>query len=203
MNPAGRAEREERSGEDGRSVWEQRSRQEPLPGSGGRPEPADLTPASTPGTWAAPPRGAHPVEPRLSLPILPLITASVGGALAVGAAVTLIGWVIGRGGPFTMAGAAAGGVVALASVLSTVASVPWIPKPASTAMLAWLAGSMLRMLLTATGAFLVYSAPPSGWLPGLNEARAPFLLAVATAYLTGLLVEVGVVARIVGRSRPV
>ncbi|HMN95867.1 MAG TPA: hypothetical protein PKC43_11010 [Phycisphaerales bacterium] len=139
-------------------------------------------------------------EPRIALPLSPLLVASAAGILPVCGLLALLGVMLGRAGPFLSASLGTALVALGAALLATFASVPWIAKPASTAMLAWTAGSMLRLLLTAAGAFLLYSAPPSGWLHGVGEARAPFLLAVATAYLAGLLAEVGVVARILRQT---
>lgn len=138
-------------------------------------------------------------EPRLAFPTWSLI----GAALAGSATLAAVWWIAGAiaGKPSWGEGGLWGaGVIAAAAVVTTLMTLPWIPKPASTAGLVWMAGTGLRFVATAGVAFLLYSAPPSGWSEDLAKGAAPFLLAIGTGFLLALLVEVAVIARRVFRS---
>ncbi len=94
----------------------------------------------------------------------------------------------------------AGVITIVTGALGNLVTVPWIAKPASTAGLAWIAGSMVRFVAAAAVSFLLYSAPQTGWSEDLARAKAPFLFAVAGGFLLSLLLEVAVIARHVHRA---
>ncbi len=138
-------------------------------------------------------------EPDITLPTLSLLAAQLGTGVALLGLWTGVGAVLGDV-PFHAASGAMGvGAVTAAAVVTTLLGMPWMPKPASTALLAWLACTMLRMLASPALLLLLYSAPFAGQWPSpdssLAAAKASALLALATAFLVGLLVEVGVIAR--------
>ncbi|MCA9286038.1 MAG: hypothetical protein KDA22_12515 [Phycisphaerales bacterium] len=147
------------------------------------------------------PRRSNPLlahdEPRIALPAVGMVLATI--LVGIGFAGV---WVVAvnllqQSDDVVRAGVAAAILTTACGLFSTTATLPWIPKPASTALLAWLAGSGFRMLFTLAAALLLYSAPPAGPLGGVAGARTAFLLAVAASFLLGLLVEVAVVARVV------
>ncbi len=133
-------------------------------------------------------------EPFIRLPTVALLAASALGSGAVVAVVWAIGLGVGRP-DFGPAGLVAGLVVIGAAWVSILITVPWMPKPASTAGLAWMAGSMLRMLGAAGIGFLLYSAPSFGGTSGPAVASSAFLLTLAAAFFAGVLCEVAVIAR--------
>jgi len=140
-------------------------------------------------------------EPNLTLPTRQILLVSLVAPAAIAGLWTLVGWIAGR--PiWPVAGVAGAGVVAISAIVSTLATVPWIPKPASTAGLAWMAGSALRGVLSIAGGLLLYSAPPFGWSEDLAKGASPLLFAVATAWFVALLAEVAVIARHVLRAIP-
>lgn len=138
-------------------------------------------------------------EPSLVLPTWSMLLVGVAAPAAVGGLWALAGLLLDRPS-WQVVGFVAAFVVSASAVLSTLATVPWIPKPASTAGLAWMAGSALRGLLSIAGGFLLYSAPPFGWSEDLAKGATPFLLSVATAWFVALLAEVVVIARHVLRA---
>jgi hypothetical protein len=140
-------------------------------------------------------------EPNLALPTGAILFVSVVVPAIIAGVWTLAGWIAGNP-VWPIAGLAGAAVVALSAILSTLATVPWIPKPASTAGLAWMAGSALRGMLSIAGGLLLYSAPPFGWSEDLAKGASPLLFAVATAWFVALLAEVAVIARHVLRANP-
>ena len=146
-------------------------------------------------------RRASPLqeEPRLRLPTGAILCMALIGAIGVAALWGALGAMFFRP-MWGKVGLLAGLVTFVAAALSTLATVPWIPKPASTAGLVWIAGSALRGGASAALGFLLYSAPPFGWSEDLAKGAAPFLLAVATGYLVVLILEVAVIARHVLRA---
>jgi len=140
-----------------------------------------------------------PSEPDISLPTLKLLAAQIAAAVAILVVWAGVGMLL-RDMPFHVASAGLGvAAVTVAAVVTTLLGMPWMPKPASTALLAWLACTMLRMLASPGLLLLLYSAPFAGRWSTLHEelaaAKASALLALATTFLFGLLVEVGVIAR--------
>lgn len=83
-------------------------------------------------------------------------------------------------------------VVAVVAALAIVAMTPWRPRPMIDWMTWWLAGTVVRLLVTPAGAFLLYSA-------ARLEAE-PLTLSVAMTYLVTVLTETAVLARHVGRQ---
>jgi len=139
-------------------------------------------------------------EPEIALPTMTLIAAQIVAGIAVTLLWTGIGVLMGDPKQFAAAGAVGAGVITAAAAVTTIAGVPWIPKPASTALLAWLGCSVLRMIVSTGVLFLLYSAPFAREWTLLSEAKASLLLAWATTFLTGLLVEVGCISRHLRRS---
>lgn len=147
-----------------------------------------------------PPSPGTSDEPRLALPLLPLVAASMVAACVIAGVWLAVGSLLGRGALYLHVALVAGAITVITSALGNVVTLPWIAKPASTAGLAWIAGSMVRFVAAATFSFLLYSAPQTGWSEDLARAKAPFLFAVASGFLLGLLLEVAVIARYVHRA---
>src|SRR5690606_35227537 len=94
----------------------------------------------------------------------------VGAALVSGGVFvlvwTLVTWFSFGRADVVQAGGAAAVLTSACAVLTSLATVPWIPKPMSTALMAWLAGSGFRMLFALALTLLLYSAPPDGPVAG-------------------------------------
>lgn len=116
---------------------------------------------------------------------VPLAAAIVGGSWA--GIVKMLGY----SNETAVAGLAGAGVVAVVTLASVLVMTPWKRRPMDLWMTFWLAGTVVRLLVTPIAAFLLYSA---ALLPA-----EPLALAVATAYLVTVLTETAVLARHVGR----
>jgi len=136
-------------------------------------------------------------EPRIALPALGMVMTTLLVGIGFAGAWVLAVSLLQQPDEVIRAGVVAAILTTACGLFATTVTLPWMPKPASTALLAWLAGSGFRMLLTLATALLLYSAPPAGPLGGVAGARTAFLLAVAASFLIGLLVEVAVVAKVV------
>ncbi|MFO0873099.1 MAG: hypothetical protein U0575_03895 [Phycisphaerales bacterium] len=139
-------------------------------------------------------------EPRLTLPTFRLLAATVAAAVLVVAAWAAVGLAVHRSGLYGWVAGLAGAVTIVTGGLANLVTLPWIPRPASTAGLAWVAASLLRFVAAAACGILLYSVPPSGWSEDLAVAKAPFMFAVATGFLLAMLLEVAVIARHVTRA---
>ena len=127
----------------------------------------------------------------ITLPTLSLVTLVSLAALVVGLFWYLVVTLTGGDTSHAVAGPAGAGVVAVVALLSVLVMTPWKARPMDLWMTFWLAGTVVRLLLTPVGAFLLYSATP---LPASALA-----LAVALAYLVTVLTESSVLARHVRR----
>jgi hypothetical protein len=107
----------------------------------------------------------------VTLPTAALIAAAWGACAAVAAAWCAIGLALGRERGFFLGGAAAAATVAAAASVAILALRPWRPRSLAQWPFAWLAGSLVRLVLTLAGAFLLYSAPFHG-LGGMWLAAA-------------------------------
>lgn len=125
--------------------------------------------------------------PAITLPSAMLLTVVPLTALIVGLLWYI--FVISTSGDVSnaVAGPAGAGVVAIVALLSVLVMTPWKARPMDLWMTFWLAGTVVRLLITPLGAFLLYSATP---LPANALA-----LAVALAYLVTVLTESVVLAR--------
>ena len=128
-------------------------------------------------------------EPRFRISPWLLFGATAGTA----AIATVVAY--GAGQKLADAGGAAafGAAVSFATAMLGIAILrPSVERPASDWMTAWLAPTVVRLLLTPLLAVSLYSALS---LPG-----KPFLLAVAGTYLACLFAETAVLARAVGNA---
>lgn len=131
-------------------------------------------------------------ELRIRLPLGRMLACSlltpslIGGVWAV---VSLLGpW----GQSAALAGAVGAAVVALTALLGVLVMGPWAKREISMWMTLWLAGTVLRLLLTPAITFLLYSAT------SLNgEALA---LSVAGTYLATLFSEAIVLSMYLRRA---
>ena len=128
-------------------------------------------------------------EPTIGLPTARLITTVMFATIIAAG-----GWYaaasLGRWGAETartgLIGGTLVGVIVLAGVLIMT---PWVTRPVSAWMTLWLAGTVMRMLMTPIAAWLLYSATPRGSL-----AAEPLALSVALTYLATLFSEATVLA---------
>jgi hypothetical protein len=141
-------------------------------------------------------------EPSISLPLMPLV-----GMVVALTGANLVAWSVAPGAlgyeadvsKGGMIGATVAGVGALAGAVGTVR---WIPKPASTALMAWLAGSVLTMIATLGAAFVLYSRASAPEGLGLSRAGGmALLLAVVIAFVMNLFGDVALTARHLKRLR--
>jgi len=72
-------------------------------------------------------------------------------------------------------------LVGLGATCGILAIQPWRPRPLTTWPMVWMAGSFVRFMVTLTGAFLLYSATPSG--------TVHLWIGVVIAYLATLVGE--------------
>jgi hypothetical protein len=130
-------------------------------------------------------------EPTLTLPTGRIIAAMLLAAAFTGSAWVGIALALKMDATVQTAGLVGVAIVAVVCVLGLLAITPWKPRPVSTWMTLWLAGTVLRLFATPALTFLLYFAAP------LNALAVT--LSVALAYLIVLLTETAVIARHVSR----
>lgn len=123
-----------------------------------------------------------------------LLTVVPAAALVTGLAWYAVTRLVGPWQDAALTGLMGAIVVAAVAAVSVVAMTPWKRRPMADWMSWWLAGTVVRLLVTPACAFLLYSA-------ARLEAE-PLALSVATAYLVTVLTETAVLARHVGRQSP-
>lgn len=143
--------------------------------------------AMNPATPVTDPRGDSRVSAPITLPTFSLLTLVPLASLIIGLTWYFITIWTGRDTSTAIAGPAGAGVVAVVAVISILVMTPWKSRPMDLWMTFWLAGTVVRLLVTPAGAFLLYSATP---LPASALA-----LSVALAYLVTVLTESIVLAR--------
>jgi hypothetical protein len=136
---------------------------------------------------------AHmPTEKKIALPTAVLLWTVCGSGALIGAGWTL-GAAIGKWPTdVQFAGLAGGAIVAMVGGLGVLIMKPWKTRPIGDWMTMWLAATVLRVFLTPTLTFLLYSSAR------LNAFT--LTLSVASAYLVVLLAEAFVLARYVERN---
>lgn len=136
-------------------------------------------------------------EPVVSLPTMWLLIAVVGGgAITVGAwsaAIAAGPWAGEQWLPGTLGIA----IVTIVALLGVLVMSPWVERPVTVWMSAWLGATVFRLLLTPLAVWLLYSALPEslaaqGW-KGLA-------IAVALSYLIILAFESFVLAGYLRRT---
>ena len=134
---------------------------------------------------------ANPVDREPRFRISPWLLFGVTAGTA--AIATVVAYGVGQRLADAGGAAAFGAAVSFATAMLGIAILrPSVERPASDWMTAWLAATVVRLLLTPLLAVSLYSALP---LPG-----KPFLLAVAGTYLACLAAETAVLARAVGNA---
>lgn len=128
-------------------------------------------------------------EPTMRFPTGRLLgAAALGGAAGV-AGVYLASLVPNWDVSFNIAAVIGAGLVVVIATLATLVMTPWVRRPMSAWMTMWLAGTVMRLLLTPLAAVLLYSAT--------TPDRTTFGLSIGLSYLLALLIEAGVLARFV------
>jgi hypothetical protein len=140
-------------------------------------------------------------EPTLSLPTGKLLAT----VLLAGLGTAGLWWLLLRAGLGLALGVPAGagelvdglvgiGLVLAIALVSVVVMTPWKTRPMSAWMNLWLAGTVLRLLLTPPAAFVLYSAASFG--------AAALTLSVAAAYIAILFSEAIVLSLHLKRTLP-
>lgn len=157
-----------------------------------RNETTDHTANLSASPAAAGVRRQLPPEAEIAVPALPVI--SVCTLVPVLGAAAWAGFASGLGysSQIVMTGVLGGALVLAITMVALVVTSPWTRRPISMHMTMWLAGTVIRLLATPAGAFLLYSAAP---LDG-----TALTLSVGGIHLATLLTEAAVMSRLLGRA---
>jgi hypothetical protein len=121
----------------------------------------------------------------VALPSGLLLGTVAGASLLAGSAFAAASWVLGRGEP--VAGLAAAALVAVTTVAGLLAITPWKRRPIATWIAMWQGQTLLRLLVTPIGAWLLYSAT--------SLELVPLALAVGLTYFLTVVSEAVVLRR--------
>lgn len=131
-------------------------------------------------------------EPVVALPTAALIATT----MLIPATTAIVWWAVaalaGTTAPVALAGPLGAGVAGLAALASLLAIGPWKTRPLGLWMSFWLAGALVRLLLTPLLAYLIYSA-------ARLDASA-LGIAVGATYLLTLLSETAVLSGCMRRA---
>jgi hypothetical protein len=119
-----------------------------------------------------------------------LLTIAAGSVVTM-AAWAVVAWVVAPRREVLVAGAAGAAVVVTVSVLAVLVIRPWRTRPVSAWINWWLGAMVLRILLTPTVAYLLYSATAL--------SLTPLMLSVAATYVVVQVSEAAAVAHYLKR----
>lgn len=115
-------------------------------------------------------------EPFITLPTTRLIAVTIACCAAIAGAWAGVTLAMGYDGQTQLGGAVGAGLTGLCIILMLLLTVPWIAKPASTAMLLWIGSDLVAVALSLGAAYLLYSATFLGLQPLFLGVAATFLL---------------------------
>jgi hypothetical protein len=136
---------------------------------------------------------AAPSTPAEPLARVPWVSCLIGGAVAAG--LSCAGWWAGcrmlsgtvEMGPDTVRIGCYGILLTWAvAALSTLVLTPWTARPISTLAALWMGSTLVRLLVTPAGAYLLYLSSPS--------APKALALAVGLGYFVQLMTEASSIA---------
>lgn len=134
-------------------------------------------------------------EPSIILPTQKLLFAVIAACSIVSALWILITWILGSERLIILAGPVGACIVLTTSSLGVLVMNPWKSREISMWGTMWLAATVLRLLLTPSLTFLLYSA---------TTFQGPALgLAVVSSYFAALMAEWVVLERHISKILPV
>ena len=137
-------------------------------------------------------RRTLPPEQEIAVPATPVLVVCALVPVLGGAAWAGVATGLGYSSQIVMTGVLGAALVLAITMAALVVTSPWSRRPVSMQMTMWLAGTVIRLLATPAGAFLLYSAAP---LDG-----TALTLSVGGIHLATLLTEAAVMSRLLGRA---
>lgn len=133
-------------------------------------------------------------EPWLTLPTRALVIAITSSAAVAAGGWAVVAFALGYSPEVAATGAIGAVLMGVMAIIGRLITFPWQPKPASTAMLAWVAADVLSMLATIAAAYVLYSAT--------FMQIQPLLLGVVLAFFLTLFSQVAVAASHLNKDSP-
>ncbi len=128
-------------------------------------------------------------EPAITLPTLRVTAVTLAASAVAGLGWAGVAILLGYDAAVVQGGVLGAGLTAAVATVVFLLTMPWMPKPASTSMLLWVASDMGAIVVTLGVGYLLYSATFPA--PGSGPA---ILLGIALAYFCVLLAKVAVAA---------